>query len=128
MKVLVVDDELHITALLKFTLEMNGYEVVIANDGMEAMEKVESVRPDLILLDIKMPRLNGWQVCEKLKSNELTKNIPIIMVTAFAQKEAQQRSMELGADEYISKPFEGSFLLETVKKVSDKNSDRSSHS
>ena len=126
MKVLVVDDELHITTLLKLTLEMNGYEVVIANDGVEALERVESDHPDLILLDIKMPRLNGWQVCEKLKSDELTRSIPIIMVTAFAQNEARQRSLELGADDFVSKPFESTLLLESIQKVLNKSSDGSS--
>jgi DNA-binding response OmpR family regulator len=127
MKVLVADDEVHIVMLLKITLEMNGYEVILARDGLEALEKVTSDSPDLILLDIKMPKLNGWQVCEKLKSNEQTRKIPIIMVTAFAQSEARQRSLDLGADDYITKPFESSFLLESIKKVIDsKGKNRSS--
>ena len=117
MKILVADDEIHITTLLKITLEMHGYTVAVANDGAEALEKVEADLPDLVLLDIKMPQMNGWQVCEKLKSDERTKNIPVIMVSAFAQKEAKQRSFDLGASEFIAKPFESAFLLEIIQKV-----------
>ncbi len=121
MRILVVDDEIHIRTLLKITLEMTGYEVDVAADGQEALERVEAQIPDLLLLDIKMPRLNGWQVCEKLKSDDKTKNIPIIMVTAFGQKEARQRSMDLGANEFISKPFETPALLETIKILLEKS-------
>ena len=120
MRVLVADDEVHIRTLLKITLEMVGYEVDVAADGQETLERVEAQIPDLILLDIKMPRLNGWQVCEKLKTDEKTKNIPIIMVTAFGQKEARQRSLDLGADGFISKPFETPALLDAVKKIFDR--------
>ncbi|OGR96961.1 MAG: hypothetical protein A2902_05530 [Elusimicrobia bacterium RIFCSPLOWO2_01_FULL_64_13] len=116
-KILVVDDEIHITTLLKITLELNGYSVAVARDGMEALEKVPTESPDLILLDIKMPRMNGWQVCEKLKSDESTKNIPVIMVTAFSQKEARERSIALGASDFIGKPFESPVLLDRIKKV-----------
>ena len=117
MRILVADDEIHIRTLLKITLEMSGYEVEVAADGQEAMEKIAAHRPDLILLDIKMPRLNGWQVCERVKTDETTKKIPIIMITAFGQKEARQRSMDLGADEFIAKPFETPNLLELVQKL-----------
>lgn len=120
MKILVVDDEIHIRTLLKITLEMVGYEVDIAADGQEALERIEAQIPDLILLDIKMPNLNGWQVCERVKTDEKTKHVPIIMVTAFGQKEARQRSFDLGADEFIPKPFETQALLETVKKLLDR--------
>ncbi len=121
MRILVADDEIHIRTLLKITLEMVGYEVDVAADGQEAIECVDKQIPDLLLLDIKMPRLNGWQVCEKLKSDERTKAIPIIMVTAFGQKESRQRSFDLGADEFISKPFETPMLLDTIKKILEKS-------
>ena len=121
MRILVADDEIHIRTLLKITLEMVGYEVEVAADGQETLDKIAGQIPDLLLLDIKMPRLNGWQVCEKLKSDEKTKNIPIIMVTAFGQKEARQRSLDLGADEFISKPFETPTLLEAVKMTLEKS-------
>ena len=117
MKILIAEDEIHIITLLEFTLEMAGYQVCTAQNGLEVLEKVHSERPDLILLDIKMPELNGWQICEKLKSEEKTNKIPIIIVTAFAQKEAKDRSLELGADDFISKPFDGKALLECIQKV-----------
>ena len=117
MKILVADDEIHIRTLLKITLEMVGYEVEVAADGQEAIDKLEEGSYDLLLLDIKMPRLNGWQVCEKVKSDEKMKHIPVIMVTAFGQREARQRSFDLGADEFIAKPFETTSLLETVQKL-----------
>ena len=117
MRILVADDETHIRTLLKISLEMEGYEVDAAADGQEALEKIEAQLPDLILLDIKMPVLNGWQVCERLKAGERTRNIPVVMVTAFGQKEARQRSLDLGADDFIAKPFETPALLEVIKKV-----------
>ncbi len=117
MRILIADDEIHIRTLLKITLEMEGYEVAMAADGQEALDRIDDQVPDLILLDIKMPNMNGWQVCEKLKSDEKTRNIPIIMVTAFGQKEARQRSLDLGADEFFPKPFETPALLEVVKKL-----------
>lgn len=120
MKILVVDDEIHIRTLLKITLEMVGYEVDMAADGQEALEIIGVQIPDLILLDIKMPILNGWQVCERVKTDEKTKHVPIIMVTAFGHKEARQRSLDLGADEFIPKPFETPVILETIKKLLDR--------
>ncbi|OGR82184.1 MAG: hypothetical protein A2901_04240 [Elusimicrobia bacterium RIFCSPLOWO2_01_FULL_54_10] len=117
MRILVADDEIHIRTLLKITLEMVGYEVDVAADGQEALERIAVQVPDLILLDIKMPKLNGWQVCEKIKNDDKTRSVPIIMVTAFGQKEARQRSFDLGADEFISKPFETPALLDAVKKL-----------
>lgn len=120
MRILVADDEIHIRTLLKITLEMVGYEVDVAQDGQEALEMIEAHPYDLLLLDIKMPKLNGWQVCERIKIDEKTKHIPIIMVTAFGQREARQRSLELGADEFIAKPFETPMLLDCVQKLINK--------
>jgi len=117
MKILIGEDEVHIITLLKFTLEIAGYEVRVAQNGLEVIEQVRLDRPDLILLDVKMPEMNGWQVCEKLKSDEKTKSIPIIIVTAFVQKEAQDRSLELGADDFITKPFDSKALLVCVDRV-----------
>lgn len=117
IKILVVDDEIHITTLLKINLEICGFVVDVARDGVEALERVDANPPNLILLDIKMPRLNGWQVCEKLKADEKTSEIPIIMVTAFGQNEARQRSFDLGADEFMAKPFESSALLDIINTV-----------
>jgi len=120
VNILVVDDETHIRTLLKITLEIESYQVTLANDGQEALDKISAQIPDLILLDIKMPNLNGWQVLEKIKSDEKTRNIPVIMVTAFGQKEARQRSFDLGVDEFISKPFETKTLLESIRKILDR--------
>ena len=119
-QVLVVDDELHITTLLCAALKVNGYEVCTACDGVEALELIDLKHPDLILLDIQMPRMDGWQVCEKLKGQEATKDIPLIIVTAYGQKENREKSLKLGADDFITKPFEISHLIERVKKFLQK--------
>ena len=118
MKILVADDEIHITTLLKITLEMHGYTVMVANDGAEALEKVEADLPDLVLLDIKMPQMNGWQVCEKLKSDERTKNIPVLILTNFGQKEKIDQCLNLGAEDYLIKAhFVPSEVIDRIKKI-----------
>jgi len=117
IKILVVEDEPHISSLLKATLEMIGYEVSVAQDGVEGLEKVSLEHPDLILLDVKMPRMNGWEVCEKLKSDTETKKIPFIIVTAYSNKESRQKSMDFGADDFLPKPFESQILIASVEKA-----------
>jgi len=115
-KVLIVEDDLSTVELLKVTLELEGYDVAIAYDGIEALRKVEHEKPDLIVLDIMLPGVDGFEVCQLLKHNLKFMNIPIIMVTAKVRKEDRATGFEKGADDYITKPFEPAQLVERIKK------------
>ena len=112
--VLVVEDKASLTQMLKFLFLSKGLKVEIAYNGREALEKAGSLLPDLILLDIMMPEMDGFQVLVKLKENGATSQIPIIMLTARKSKEDMQKAKELGAVEYITKPFKA---VEVVDKV-----------
>ncbi len=113
-KILIVDDDINICELLRLYLVKEGYSVVIANDGMSAVSMLESEKPDLILLDIMLPRLDGWQVCREIRKNS---NVPIIMLTAKSETFDKILGLELGADDYISKPFDTKEVIARVKAV-----------
>ena len=100
-KILVVDDEKPIADILKFNLEKEGYSVELAYDGQEALEKTQRVNPDLILLDIMLPKIDGFAVCKKIRQNIQT---PIIMLTAKEEEVDKVLGLELGADDYITNP------------------------
>ena len=102
-KIMVVDDDKNICELLRLYLEKEGYQVVIANDGKEAVELNEKEDPELILLDIMLPQLDGWQVCREIRKKS---QVPIIMLTAKGEVFDKVLGLELGADDYIVKPFE----------------------
>ena len=114
-KILVVDDEANIVIALKYILQKEGYDVETARDGEEALSKVEKFNPDIVLLDIMMPKKSGYEVCAALKADKKTQLIPIIMLTALAQKEERIKAIEAGADEFISKPVDQNELLEITK-------------
>jgi len=114
-KILVVDDEPDVASLLALLLKSQGYDVTSASDGPEALEKARSGKPDLILLDIMLPKLDGYKVARMLKFDENFRHIPIIMLTAKIQEKDKQIGMEMGADAYITKPFNTPQLLELVK-------------
>ena len=116
-KILVVDDEEHIVMILKDSLEFSGFQVVTAYDGVDALQRVEEDRPDLIVLDIGMPKLDGWEVCRRLKSDEKTKAIPIIILTAYAQTSDQRKGAQLGADRFITKPCDLTYLVEEINTL-----------
>jgi diguanylate cyclase (GGDEF)-like protein len=116
-KILVVDDEEHIRRIIKFQLEKAGYAVETAEDGVEALKAIEASPPDLVLLDLMMPNMDGYETCKRLKSNYQTNHIPIIMVTAKANLENKLQGFEDGANDYIAKPFAISELLVRVKNV-----------
>ena len=116
-KILVVDDIPLNRKLEKTYLESVGYQVVLANDGIEALQQVDEETPDLILLDVMMPKMNGFQVCRRLKNTEDTRFIPIIMVTALNEIEDKVKGVEAGADDFISKPFNKLELLARVKSL-----------
>ena len=111
-KVLVVDDEQSIVDILDFNLKKEGYETVCAFDGEEALSKWQSEKPDLILLDIMMPKLDGIEVCKKIRQSS---NVPILMLTARAEEVDKVLGLELGADDYITKPFSVRELMARVK-------------
>lgn len=116
-KVLVVDDVPLNRKLQKTYLESVGYQVLLATDGVEALQRIDEESPDLILLDVMMPKMNGFQVCRRLKSIENTRFIPIIMVTALNEIEDKVKGIEAGADDFISKPFNKLELLARVKSL-----------
>ncbi len=114
---MVVDDIKQNVKLLRVILTTSGYDVVEAYDGEEALEKVKTENPDLILLDIMMPKLTGYEVCHKLRTDETTKNIPIIMITALHEMDDRIQGIEVGADDFISKPFNKAELLARVRSL-----------
>ncbi len=115
MKILIADDERDIRELIRFTLQFSGYEVITASNGEEAFESAYREQPDLILLDVRMPRMTGYEVCIKLKLDEQTKNIPVAFLSAKGQESEVQTGLEAGAEDYIIKPFSPEQLCERVK-------------
>ena len=114
-KILVVDDEVDLVETIRFPLEAEGFNVLVAYNGEDALNQARTETPDLILLDIMLPKLDGYKVCRLLKFDERYRNIPIIMLTARAQEKDKIIGLETGADEYITKPFDMDELLEKVK-------------
>ena len=116
-KILVVDDEIYIVHILDFSLGMEGYEVVTALDGEQALEKVKTEKPDLIVLDIMMPKLDGYEVCKHIKSNAGTQHIPVILLSAKGRNVDQKLGFDVGADDYITKPFSPRKLVERINQL-----------
>jgi len=115
-KVLVVDDEENITQILEFSIGAEGYQVVTASNGEEAINKARKEQPNLIILDIMMPKVDGYEVCRILKSNPLTKRIPVILLTAKGREIDKRLGYEVGASDYIIKPFSPSKLIDKVNE------------
>ncbi|MBQ7123153.1 MAG: response regulator transcription factor [Oscillospiraceae bacterium] len=113
-KILVADDDRNICELLRIYLEKEGYSVVLAGNGEEALEKFDAENPDIILLDVMMPKLDGWQVCRELRKKS---ECPIIMITAKGETFDKVLGLELGADDYVVKPFEPKEIVARVKAV-----------
>jgi DNA-binding response OmpR family regulator len=116
-KILVVDDEIYIVHILDFSLGMEGYEVVTALDGEQALEKAQSEKPDLIVLDIMMPKLDGYETCKRLKADAATQDIPVILLSAKGRNIDQKVGFEVGADDYITKPFSPRKLVERINAI-----------
>jgi len=116
-KILIVDDELDTLIPLKRALEAEDYLVVEASSGMEAIEKTRSNHPDLILLDLMMPGMDGFEVCKVLKDDVLTSHIPIIMLTAKGEIDDKIEGIETGADDYVTKPFDLGELKARIKMI-----------
>ncbi len=116
-RVMAVDDDHVIRGLLEVNLEMEGHEVLTAVDGADALRKVAEARPDLILLDVMMPNVNGWQVAEALKSDENYRDIPIVFLSARAMEADVRKGNELGVQAYVTKPFDPIDLMEMVNRL-----------
>jgi len=116
-RVMAVDDDHVIRGLLEVNLEMEGHEVVTAVDGEDALAKVRADPPDLILLDVMMPNVNGWQVAEELKSDEATRDIPIIFLSARAMDADLRKGASLGVESYVTKPFDPIDLMELISRL-----------
>jgi two-component system alkaline phosphatase synthesis response regulator PhoP len=114
-RILIVDDEPDLVETLRFPLEMEGYQVLVADNGEMGLNLARKERPDLIILDLMLPKLDGYKVCRLLKFDERFKEIPVLMVTAKTQEKDRLLGKETGADEYITKPFDIEKLLEKVK-------------
>lgn len=116
-RILAVDDEKHIVRLIQVNLERQGYEVLTAFDGKEALQKVEEERPDLVVLDVMMPYMDGFEVLQNLKRNPDTRDIPVIMLTAKAQDADVFKGWQSGVDMYLTKPFNPMELISFVKRI-----------
>ena len=113
-KILVVDDDINICELLRIYLEKEGYTVILAHDGEKGIEKFNATKPDVILLDIMLPVMDGWQVCREIRKKS---NVPILMVTAKSETFDKVLGLELGADDYIVKPFDAKEVVARIKAV-----------
>ena len=122
-KVLIVDDQPSITKLVSVKLSKEGFEVIEALDGEEGLRKAQEERPDLIILDIMMPKMSGWEVRDKLREDKRCQDIPVIMLTATGRFEEQLKGLEEGIEEYLTKPFDPNDLADLVKEVLDEESD-----
>jgi DNA-binding response OmpR family regulator len=116
-KVLIVDDEPNIVMTLDFLMRKQGYEVFLATDGAEAIQLIDEQTPDLLLLDIMMPNVNGYEVCQYVRNNEVFKNTRIIFLSAKTRPQDIAYGMELGADAYLGKPFSTRELLKKIKEL-----------
>lgn len=116
-KILVVDDERHIVRLIQVNLERNGYQVVSAFDGKDALKKVEAERPDLVVLDVMMPHMDGFEVLKRLQANPATRGIPVVMLTAKAQDIDIFKGWSSGVSAYLTKPFNPLELITFIKRI-----------
>jgi two-component system alkaline phosphatase synthesis response regulator PhoP len=119
--ILIVDDEEDVLELLRFNLEKNGYKIDTAISGEEALTKARAKLPDLIILDLMLPGIDGLEVCKKLKSDTKTEGIPVIMLTAKSEESDIVTGLELGAQDYITKPFSPKVLIARVRRILQKN-------
>ena len=119
-KILIVDDEADLVETVRFPLEMEGFNVLVSYNGEDGLGQARREKPDLILLDLMLPKLDGYKVCRLLKFDERYKNIPILMLTAKTQEKDKALGLETGANEYITKPFDLEKLVEKVKEYLSK--------
>ena len=113
-RVLIVDDEPNVLLSLQFLMKNAGYDVRTARDGEEALAEIAREKPDILLLDVMMPKLDGFTVCQRLRADPATKVLPVIMLTARSRDVEREKGLSLGANDYITKPFSTTHLLESV--------------
>ncbi|MDX9698147.1 MAG: response regulator [Rhodocyclaceae bacterium] len=118
-KILIADDEQNILISLEFLMKREGYEVIVAQDGEEAVHKIRSERPDLVLLDVMMPRKSGFEVCQEVKADAELAQVRILMLTAKGRDTEVAKGLALGADAYMTKPFSTRELVEKVRSMLD---------
>ncbi|MCA9922139.1 MAG: response regulator [Anaerolineales bacterium] len=116
-KILIAEDDKDIRDLVVLTLQFHGFDVVSAEDGSIAVEKAQTQSFDIILMDVRMPRMTGYEACRILKENEATQNIPIVFLSAKGQETEIQTGIQAGASDYVLKPFSPDSLVETIKRV-----------
>jgi two-component system alkaline phosphatase synthesis response regulator PhoP len=116
-RILIVDDEVQLVEMVKMRLEAAGYEIISAYDGQEGFDKAKRDKPDLIILDLMLPKMDGYKVCGLLKNDARYSNIPIIMFTARVREEDERLGRDLGAEEYVTKPFDPKILLSKIKEL-----------
>lgn len=119
-KILVIDDEPIIVKMLESRLKANGYEVITATDGQEGLNAARSQNPDLIILDLMLPKIDGYRFCRLMKLDDNHKHIPIVMFTARVQKEDEKMGLDAEADAYITKPFDPKTLLDKLRELLNK--------
>ena len=116
-RILVVEDEIELVKAILIRLQQAGYEILSAYDGQEGLEKAKKEKPDLIILDLMLPKMDGYKVCGLLKADARYSSIPIIMATARAQESDEKLGLEVGADVYLTKPFQYEILLAKIKEL-----------
>jgi len=119
--VLVVDDEVNIVTSLEYVMKAAGFDVATAYDGEEALAKVAEIVPDLVILDVMMPKLDGFEVCEKIRANPLWESVIIVMLTARGRDSEREKGLSLGANDYLTKPFSTHDILKRVKELLSTN-------
>jgi DNA-binding response OmpR family regulator len=117
LSILIAEDEPDIREFLSIALQINGFNVITARNGEEAVALTSSHRPDLVLLDVRMPKVSGYQACETLKRSSDTREIPIVFLSAFANKDEVQQGLALGAEAYLTKPIAPDILVQRVNEV-----------
>jgi len=116
-RVLIVDDEPNIVAALEFLLQKNGYTVKVAANGEDALARLDAFKPDLVLLDVMMPKVSGYEVCQRMRAHPQWRHIKIVILSAKGREVEVSKGMSLGADLYVTKPFSSSELVATIDKL-----------
>jgi chemosensory pili system protein ChpA (sensor histidine kinase/response regulator) len=117
LKIMVVDDSVSVRTVLTLLLRRQGWHVQSANDGVDAIEKLRDYRPDIILLDVEMPRMNGYEFMSTFRSQENSKNIPVVMLTSRSAKKHRDKARSLGVNGYVVKPYEDEALLDLIRQL-----------